>query len=69
MLFEMKMQEPLTTDKVLTFTEATAPDWLTSSKTIKGSTMDDRWFWNKYVLKLEIGKQVQTNFRTITRIA
>lgn len=69
MLFRMQMQEPFGSDKAQTFTETTAPDWLTSCKTIKGSTMDDRWFWNNHVLKLEVGNSIQTDFRTITRIA
>jgi hypothetical protein len=50
------------------FTEKSAPDWLTSSKSVKGSTMDNRWFWNDYVLTLPIGKSVETVFQTITRI-
>ena len=50
------------------FSEETAPDWLTSRNTIKGSTMDMRWFWNDHVLTLEVGKKVKTDFRTITRI-
>lgn len=51
------------------FTEATAPKWLTSEGTIKGTTMDDRWFWNDYVLTLEVGQSVETDFSRITRIA
>lgn len=50
-----------------TFTEETAPDWLTSAKTVPGSTMDMRWFWEK-VLKLEVGESINTDFQTITRI-
>lgn len=50
------------------FSEADAPDWLTSVNTIKGSTMDNRWFWTDYVLKLSVGESVDTDFRTITRI-
>jgi hypothetical protein len=49
------------------FDEETAPDWLTSRNTIKGSTMDGRWFWNDHVLTLEVGKSIDTDFRTITR--
>lgn len=33
-----------------------------------GSTMDSSWFWDGYVLKLEIGEHVDTDFRRITRI-
>lgn len=51
-----------------TFTPDDAPDWLTSKNTVKGSTMDNRWFWNDYVLKLEIGSAVKTDFHIITRI-
>jgi hypothetical protein len=51
------------------FDETTAPDWLTSNNTIKGSTMDNRWFWDDYVLKLKVGKSIDTDFHRITRIA
>lgn len=53
----------------VSFTEETAPDWLTSKNTIRGSTMDDRWFWEKHVLTLEVGQKVRTDFNTITRVA
>lgn len=49
------------------FTEESAPDWLTSAKTIKGSTMDGRWFW-EMVVGLAIGKSIDADFRTITRV-
>lgn len=52
-----------------TFTEATAPDWLTSRSTVRGSTMDMRWFWESHVLTLAVGKSVDTSFNKITRIA
>jgi len=32
------------------FSELDAPDWLTSKNTVKGSTMDNRWFWEGYVM-------------------
>lgn len=51
-----------------TFTEETAPDWLTSRNTIEGSTMDYRWFWNDHVLTLEVGESVMTDFQKITRV-
>lgn len=51
------------------FSESTAPDWLTSKHTVRGSTMDYRWFWERHVLTLKLGKRVQTDSRTITRIA
>ena len=51
------------------FTEDTAPDWLTSKNTIKGSTMDDRWFWEDHVLTLDVGHSINTDFSKITRIS
>jgi len=50
------------------FTEETAPDWLTSVNTVKGSTMDNRWFWNDHVLTLQVGESIETDFQTIKRI-
>lgn len=50
------------------FTEDDAPEWLTSQNTIKGSTMDDRWFWQDHVMALYVGQSVSTDFNTITRI-
>lgn len=50
------------------FNENTAPDWLTSIKTKKDSTIDMRWFWNKHILTLAINKSVETDFQKITRI-
>jgi hypothetical protein len=67
MKFEMK---DIIADRVVkTFTETTAPDWLTSKNTIKGSTMDQRWYWEDYVLKLAVGDSVETDFNVITRVA
>ena len=51
------------------FDECDAPDWLTSCKTVKGSTMDNRWWWTGHVLTLEVGESIDTDFRRITRIA
>lgn len=51
-----------------TFTEETAPDWLTSKNTVPGSTMDNRWFWDDHVMRLSVGGSVDTEFRIITRI-
>lgn len=51
------------------FSESDAPDWLTGVKTFPGSTMDCRWFWKDYVLTLEVGKSIDTDFQVITRIA
>lgn len=50
------------------FSEDTAPDWLTSADTIKGSTMDNRWFWEEHVLPLQVGKSVKTDFHIIRRV-
>jgi hypothetical protein len=55
--------------KPVVFTETTAPDWLSSVNTIKGSTMDMRWFFEKHVLTLEVGKSIDTDFRKITRVS
>ena len=51
------------------FSESSAPDWLTSKNTIKGSTMDYRWFWNDHVLTLEVGQSVKTDFQIIKRVS
>jgi hypothetical protein len=50
------------------FSEEDAPDWLTGVNTVRGSTMDCRWFWTDHVLTLEVGKSVDTDFHTITRL-
>lgn len=50
------------------FDEETAPDWLTSKNSIKGSTMDDRWFWENHILTLKIGEKKETDFQIIERI-
>ena len=50
------------------FSEKNAPDWLTGKNTIKGSTMDCRWFWEEHILKLNIGESKETDFQTIKRI-
>lgn len=52
----------------MAFSEATAPDWLTSRNTVRGSTMDNRWFWVDHVLTLQVGESVDTDFQKITRI-
>ena len=52
---------------VKSFDENTAPDWLTSVDTVKGSTMDMRWFWKDKVLTLPVGGTTQTDFQTIVR--
>lgn len=50
------------------FTPTTAPDWLTSKNTVRGSTMDNRWFWTDHVLALAVGECVSTDFRRIFRV-
>jgi len=50
------------------FNEFTAPDWLTSANTVKGSTMDGRWFWEDHVLTLGINESIDTDFQRITRL-
>lgn len=50
------------------FTENTAPDWLTSKNNVKGSTIDDRWFWEDYILMMKIGDVMRTDFHEIERI-
>lgn len=49
------------------FTEDTAPLWLSSEDTIRGSTMDNRWFYKK-VLELPLGGTILTDFHEIKRI-
>lgn len=53
---------------VETFTEEFAPDYLTSKNTVRGSTMDNRWFWNDHVLTLKVGQFVETDFSKIYRV-
>jgi len=50
------------------FDEEHAPNWLTSKKSVKGSTMDQRWFWNDHILTMEIGQSIDTEFNCITRL-
>lgn len=49
------------------FTENTAPKWLREGG-LKGSTMDNRWFWDEHVMTLRVGEHVDTDFRRIERI-
>lgn len=60
--------EHLHFDHTEMFTNNTAPDWLTSKRTVPGSTMDQRWFWKEHVLTLRVGEHVNTDWRRITRI-
>lgn len=50
------------------FSESDAPAWLTSANTVKGSTMDERWFWNDHILTLRVGESVETDFNRIKRV-
>jgi len=59
----------LTFETETLFSEHNAPTWLTSENTVPGSTMDDRWFWEKHVLTLEVGESIDTDFQRITRTA
>lgn len=65
MKFSMQHQDFDTAPVI--FTEETAPKWLCEGGRA-GSTIDNRWFWNGYVLTLKVGQSVDTDFRTITRI-
>lgn len=67
-MMRFEMRHKFFKDDLVQFSELDAPDWLTSINTIPGSTMDDRWFWTDYVLTLQIGKSVKTDFQTITRV-
>lgn len=68
MQFEMT-HDVFTDSEPVRFTEHDAPKWLTSEHQIPGSTMDNRWFWKGHVLTLAVGGTVQTDFRTIKRLA
>lgn len=49
-------------------TEETAPDWLTSKKSVPGSTMDQRWFWEQKILTIQVGEHADSDFHRITRV-
>lgn len=65
--FSMKSTDYAKSKPIL-FDEETAPKWLKEGG-YPGSTMDNRWFWNGYVLTLEVGASIKTDFQTITRVA
>lgn len=46
---------------VSVFNEETTPKWLKYGG-VKGSTLDNRWFWDKHVMMLEVGQSVSTDF-------
>lgn len=50
------------------FNEDNAPDWLKFGGR-EGSTMDNRWFWNRHVMTLEVGGTVNTDHQTIKRVS
>jgi len=50
------------------FDEDNAPKWLKYGG-LKGSTMDNRWFWNDHILTLSVGESKNTDFHVITRIS
>lgn len=52
--------------KTETFGVDDAPKWLKGDG--RGSTMDNRWFWDKCVMTLGIGESTDTDFHVITRI-
>lgn len=49
------------------FTELNPPKWL-SVGGFKYSTIDNSWFYEQQVLTLQVGAEVRTDFRKITRI-
>ena len=65
---EFAMHPVFQPKKTTFFFENEAPNWLCKGGR-KGSTMDNRWFWEKHVLTLEKGKSISTDFNKITRIA
>jgi len=56
-----------TTGYVREFSEDDAPRWLKYGGR-EGSTMCNRWFWNDYIMKLEVGQKIPTDFQEIERI-
>ena len=52
---------------VSVFNEETTPKWLKYGG-VKGSTLDNRWFWDKHVMMLEVGQSVSTDFSVIERL-
>ena len=50
------------------FDEYNSPKWLNNDEAVKGSTMDNTWFWIEHVLTLAKGEKVESNFNTIERL-
>lgn len=47
-------------DNVIVFQEDNPPWWLLAD--------NFKWFWDKYVMTMDVGATVQTDYRTIERI-
>jgi len=65
---KFRMQHLFFPSDVKEFDETNAPKWLSKGGPA-GSTMDNRWFWEGFALKLEVGKSIKTDFHEITRIS
>lgn len=64
---EFKIEHLFFDEGVDVVNENTAPPWLKYGGP-KGSTTDNRWFWNDMVMNLRLGEIVCTDFRKITRV-
>lgn len=58
---KFKMTHHIFEKSVEYFTEESPPEWLVSK--------EYKWFYDKHVMKLEVGDSVDTDFRNIERIA
>ncbi len=67
-MMRFSMQAIDSTGRVREFDERDAPSWLTSNNTLRGSTMDMRWFWEDHILTLKVGESKCTDFQRITRV-
>lgn len=63
---QFKIEKMFVENMTSFFEENNPPDWLIGGK--KGSTMDNSWFYNDHVLKLDVGESVKTDFSLITRV-
>jgi hypothetical protein len=62
MVFSMAhMLDDVTKNEPEEFLEDEPPEWLIGN--------EFKWFYDKYVLTLEVGKSVETDFHTITRLS
>lgn len=64
---KFKLKHLILNQPEIEVTQETAPDWLTSKKSVPGSTMDQRWFWEQKVLTLQVGEHTESEFYRITR--